>query len=34
MDFLELEEHELKRKLGVGTKEDEYISRILGLSKK
>jgi hypothetical protein len=32
-DFYDLEEHELKRKLGVGKKMDDYVARITGLSK-
>ncbi|MEJ8802828.1 hypothetical protein [Pontibacter sp. H249] len=34
MDFFELEEHELKRKLGVGKKMDDYLDRTFGLSNK
>lgn len=33
MDFFDLEEHELKRKLGVGKKVDDYLARSFGLSK-
>lgn len=34
MDFFDLEEFELKRKLGVGRKMDDYLVRALGFSKK
>ncbi len=33
MDFYHLEEHELKKKLGVGKRMDDYIARTNGLSK-
>lgn len=33
MDFFHLEEHELKRKLGVGRKMDDYLAKKFGLSK-
>ncbi|TPE43312.1 hypothetical protein [Pontibacter mangrovi] len=33
MDFFHLEEHELKKKLGVGKKMDDYLAKKFGLSK-
>lgn len=32
MEFINLEEHELKRKLGVGKKMDDYLTKKFGLS--